>query len=159
MVTLSLQVKPDSKPYQSPQRCIAYAPQWPFKEELEHLQQQDIIMPIGIDETAEWYNNFALVPKLNRKVRLYLDPARLNPTLKRPVHRGPVLSDIFPKLYNVLYLCLIDVSLGYHNLKLDVKSLYLTTFACQFGRYRYKRLPFGPACAGYMFQRKIDKIF
>ena len=31
----SLQVKPDSKPYQAPLRHIAYALQKPFKEELE----------------------------------------------------------------------------------------------------------------------------
>ena len=40
----------------------------------------------------------------------------------------------------VSYLSIIDGSSGYHNLKLDEKS-YLTTFACQFGRYRYKQLP------------------
>ena len=33
------------------------------------------------------------------------------------------------------------------------------TFACQFGRYRYKWLPFGTTPAGDMFQRKIDEIF
>ena len=33
------------------------------------------------------------------------------------------------------------------------------TFACQFGRYRYKWLPFGAVPAGYMFQRKINEIF
>ena len=32
-------------------------------------------------------------------------------------------------------------------------------FACQFGRYRYKKLPFGAALAGPMFQRKIDEVF
>ena len=32
-------------------------------------------------------------------------------------------------------------------------------FACQFGRYRYKRLPFVAAPAGDIFQRKIDEIF
>ena len=49
-----------------------------------------------------------------------------------------MLNDILPKLTNVRYLSLIDVSSGYHNLKLDDESLYLTTFACQFGRYKYK---------------------
>ena len=34
----SLQLKPDSKPYQVPPRCVVYALQKPFKEELEHLQ-------------------------------------------------------------------------------------------------------------------------
>ena len=32
-------------------------------------------------------------------------------------------------------------------------------FACQFGRYRYKQLPFGAAPAVDMFQKKIDEIF
>ena len=100
-----------------------------------------------------------LVPKANGKVRLCLGPARLNQVLIRPVHRGPTLHDIFPKLNNVKYLPLIDESCSYHNLKLVDKSSYLTAFACQFGRYRYKRLPFGAASTADMFQHKIDEIF
>ena len=57
------------------------------------------------------------------------------------------------------YMSIIDASSGYHNLKLDMQSSYLTTFACQFGRYRYKHLPFGAVPAGNMFQHKIDGIF
>ena len=57
------------------------------------------------------------------------------------------------------YMSIINVSLGYHNLKLDKQSSYLTTFACPFGRYRYKHLPFGTALVGNMFQHKIDEIF
>ena len=70
-----------------------------------------------------------------------------------------MLDNIFPKLNNAKHLSLIDASFGYHNLKLDERSLYLSKFACQFGRYRYKRLPFGTATTGDLFQRKIDEIF
>ena len=73
--TFSLQLKPNSKPYQAPPGCVAYALQKPFKEELEHLQKMDIITPLGIDETFEWCNSFVLVPKGNGKVWLCLDPA------------------------------------------------------------------------------------
>ena len=72
--TFSLQLKPDSKPYQAPPRHVAYILQKPFKEELEHLQKMDIITPLGVDKTAEWCNSFVLVPKGNGKVRLCLDP-------------------------------------------------------------------------------------
>ena len=68
-------------------------------------------------------------------------------------------NGILPKLNNVQYMSIIDVSSDYHNLKLDKQSSYLTTFACLFGRYRYKQLPFGAVLAGDMFQCKIDKIF
>ena len=56
-------------------------------------------------------------------------------------------------------MSIIDVSSGYHNLKLDMQSSYLTTFASLFGRYRYKHLPFGAVPVGNMFQHKIDEIF
>ena len=108
---------------------------------------------------AEWCNSFVLVTKPNGKVRLCLDPARLNYALTRPVHRGPTLDDIIPKLNNVKYLSFIDASSGYHNLKLDQRSSYLTSFACQCDRYRYKRLPFGAASTGDMFQHMTDEIF
>ena len=60
---------------------------------------------------------------------------------------------ILPKLRNEHYRTLIDVSSGYHNLTLDKQSYYLTTFACQFGRYRFSRLPFGVTLAGDIFQQ------
>ena len=155
----SLQIKHDSKPYQAPPRHVAYAPQKQIKDELDWLQILDIITPLGVDKTAEWCNSFVLVPKANGKVRLCLDPVRLNQVLIRPVHRGPMLNDILPKLNNVKYIPIINVSSRYHNLKLDKKSSYLMTFACPFGRYRYKELPFRAAPVSKMFQCKIEKIF
>ena len=56
-------------------------------------------------------------------------------------------------------MSIINVSSGYHNLKLDKQSSYLTTFSCPFGRYWYKHLPFGAVPVSNMFQRKIDEIF
>ena len=95
-----------------------------------------------MDERAEWCNNFAPVPTSNGKVRL-VDLVRQNQTLILSVLRGPKLNDIFQKINNIKYFSLIDASSSCHNLKLDERSSYLTTFTCQFGRYRYKRLPIG----------------
>ena len=119
----------------------------------------NIITPLGVDETSEWCNSFVLVPKANGKVRLCLDPAQLNHALIRPVHRGPTLNNTLPRLNNVQYMSIIDASSGYHNLKLDKQSSYLTTFSCPFGRYQYKHLPFRAVPVGNMFQHKIDEIF
>ena len=138
---------------------MAYALQKPFKDELEQLQKMAIITPLRIDETVEWCHSFVLVPKANDKARLCLDLARLNQALIRPIHRGPTLNDILPKLNNVKYMSIIDTSLGYYNLQLDTKFSYLTTFACPFGRYHYKCLLFVAALEDDMFQHKIDEIF
>ena len=58
--TFSLQIKTGSKPYHVLPRCVAYALLNQFKKELEWLQQQDIVKPLGVDETAEWCNHFVL---------------------------------------------------------------------------------------------------
>ena len=84
--TFLLQLKPDSKPCQVPLRHVAYALQRQFKDELDCLQNLDLITPLGVDKMLEWCNSFVLVPKANGKVRLCLDPVRLNQALIRPVH-------------------------------------------------------------------------
>ena len=109
---------------------MAHALQKPFKEELKWLQELDIITPLEVDEMAEWCNSFVVVPKVNGKVQLCLDPVQLNQALNRLIHRGPTLSDILPKLNNVQFMSIINASLGYHNIKLDNQSSYLTMFAC-----------------------------
>ena len=119
----------------------------------------DIITLLGVDKMAESCKSFVLVLKANSKVRLCLDLVRLNLVLIGPIHGGPTLNDILPMLNNVKHMSIMDASLGYHNLQLDTKSSYLTTFMCPFGRYHFKCLLFGEVPAGDMFQHKIDKIF
>ena len=71
---------------------------------------ENIITPLGMDETSEWHNCFVLVPKLHEKVWPCLDLARLNQTLISLVHRKPSVNDIFPKLTNAKNMTLIDAS-------------------------------------------------
>ena len=79
------------------------------------------IVPLGVDKTSECSNSFALVPRANGKVRLCLNPLQLNKALIRPIHGGPTLNYILPKLTGVKDLTLIDTNSGYHNLKDDEK--------------------------------------
>ena len=75
---------------------------------LHWLQRMDIITPLDVDKMAEWCNSFVLVPKPHGKVRLCLVPAMLNQALMRPIHRGPTLNNILPKLNNVKYMSIIE---------------------------------------------------
>ena len=74
----------------------------------KNQSKQDIIIPLGIDETAKWCTSFILLPKPNGNVRLCLDPVRLQQTPIRSVSRSPTLNDIFPKPNNAKYLSLAD---------------------------------------------------
>ena len=74
------------------------------------------------------------------------------------VHRGLTLNTFLPGLIGVKFCMLIYVSPGYHNLKLDDKSSYLT-FECLFDKYQYVRLPFQASPVGDIFQKKISQLF
>ena len=92
-----------------------------FKEGWLQKDQIIVHVPLGVDEKLEWCNSFVLGPIPNEKVWLCLDPARLNQALIRLVQRGPIVSNIPPRVGHIRY-----ASLGHHNLKFDGKS-YLTT--------------------------------
>ena len=65
-----------------------------------------------------------LVQNANGKVWLCLDTTRFYKALIRPIHRGPTLNDILPRLAGFKFITLIHTNSGYHNLKLDKQSLY-----------------------------------
>ena len=86
-------------------------------------------------------------------------PCTLNQALIRPIHRHPTSNDILPKLTNAHFMTIIDASSHYHSLRLNEEPMYLTMFTCQFGRYRFTRLPFEVMPVDDVFQQKRDKIF
>ena len=49
--------------------------------------------------------------KAKWNVIFYINPASLLEALIQPVHSGPTVNDIFPKLNNVKYFTLTDESL------------------------------------------------
>ena len=139
---------------------MVYTLQEPYKGKLKGLKRQQIIDPLGMDEICKWCNSFTLVPKVNGKVRLCLDPARLNKVIISNIktHR-PTMYDILPRLAGRKYLTIIDANSGYLYLKLDEKLSHLTTFSFPFSRYRNVRLPYGAAPAGDMFKKKKVELF
>ena len=53
---------------------------------------------------------------------------------------------------------MLDAKSGFHQIKLDEASSFLTTFNTPIGRYRWLRLPFGLNCAPEIFQRIMDQM-
>ena len=51
--TFLLQIEDNVKPYQVPALCEIYVLKKLFRKELERLQEQQILTPLVVDETAE----------------------------------------------------------------------------------------------------------
>ena len=128
-----------------------------LKQELDRMQEQDVIAKVA--EPTDWVNSLVVVEKPNGKLRVCLDPRNLNKAVKRPHYNMPTLEDAVAKMAGAKFFSKLDAQSGYWQIRLDENSSYLTTFNTPFGRYRFKRLPFGIISAQDLFQQKMDEIF
>ena len=123
-----------------PSRKVPIAIQDAVKEELDQLVNKGVLVPVT--EPTEWVSQMAVVHKPNGKLRICIDPQPLNAALKHEHYRLPVLDDVLPELKDAIFSKL-DVKEAYWHVRLDEASSKLTTMITPFGRYMWKRLPFG----------------
>ena len=100
-----------------------------------------------------------LPQQAEREVKALLDPKDLNAAIQRERHVTPTIEEILPKLADDKVSSIVDAKCGYWNVGLHEESSYLTTFNSPFGRYRFKRMPFGLRMSQNVFQTKIDQTF
>ena len=94
-----------------------------------------------------------------KKVRLCLDPWDLNKNIRREHYYSRSIDEIFPLLHREKFFSVVDKTKGYWHVELDHESSLLCTFNTPFGRYRFKRLPFGIVVSQDIFQRRLDDIY
>ena len=82
----------------------------------------------------------------------------MNNVIRRENYPLPVIEDIATRLSDTQVFTLCDVKSGFWHIELDEESSKLTTFNTPFGRYKWKRLPFGICSAPEVFQRKMHEL-
>ena len=82
----------------------------------------------------------------------------LNKAIKRQHYRLPSAEELFAEMSGAMYFTKLDASNGYWQIKVDNESSNLLTFNTIFGRYKFKRLPFGIHSASEVFQQEISDI-
>uniref|UniRef100_A0A8C7X6F1 ribonuclease H n=1 Tax=Oryzias sinensis TaxID=183150 RepID=A0A8C7X6F1_9TELE len=124
------------------------------KEELVRMEQNDIIK--YVIKPTEWCA--PMVPVLKKhtgKARICVDLTKLNKSLKRERYILPTSDEITSKLSGATVFSSLDAASGFWQIPLHPDSCELTTFITPFGRYCFKRLPFGITSAPEIFQRKM----
>ena len=148
-----IEIRDYVKPVVVPIRKIPYALKSKLKEELQRMVTLDIIEPV--EEPTEWVNALVVVSKPNGKLRICLDPRPLNKAIKRQHHRLPTTEEIIAEMSGACYFSKLDAASGYWQIRVDEESSNLLAFGPPFGRYRFKRLPFG---IHSVFQAEIASI-
>ena len=144
--------------FQSVPRVVPIALLPKIKKELNKLVKLQVIK--SVDFPTDWCSPIVVVPKYNKEeICLCCDYTKLNTSVKRPVFPVPKVDVALAKLKGARIFSRLDAKAGFHQIKLDTESQYLTTFITLFGRYVYTRLPFGINCAPDYFSKMFSDLF
>jgi len=111
-----------------------------------------------ISEPTEWCLPIVVVPKSNRQIRICVDLRQPNREGNRERYILPTLDDAASKMSGAIVFTHLDLTSGYYHLMLHPDCAKLTTFITPFGRFFFKRLPFGLTSASEIFQRRMTEL-
>ena len=151
-----IRLDPTVEPVQHAPRRVPLALKDRLQETLDSLAQQNIISPVT--EPTPWISSMVVVPKNNGSLRICSDPKDLNRAILREHYPLPTIDDIATRLHGAKIFSTLDMRSGFGQVVLDESSSHLTTFQTPFGRYRWKRMPFGICSAPEVFQRKMHEL-
>ena len=138
------------------QRTVAAPLQEKVLEKIKELEERKIIKKVT--KPTEWISSMVVTRKKDNTVRICLDPKELNLVIQREHFPLPTIESITPKLNKAKFFTVMDVKDGFWHIELDRKSQELTTFNTPWGRYMWKRLPFGICSAPEVFQRRMTDM-
>ena len=154
--TYHMEIKDDVSPVVVPPRKIPFALKDRLKKELDHMETMGIIEKV--EKSTDWVNALVVVEKPNGKLRICLDPRPLNQAIKRQHYRLPTTEEIISEMAGAKVFSKLDASNGYWQIAVDDPTSDLLTFGTTFGRYKFKRMPYGIHSASEIFQLEISKI-
>ena len=70
----------------------------------------------------------------------------------------PTIEEVTTRLTNAKLFTVLDAKSGFWQVELDEPSSYLTTFNTPFGRYWWKRIPFGINSAPEVWQQRMNQL-
>ena len=123
---------------------------------LDEMETEGIIAKVA--EPTPWVSSMVVVRKKNGDVRICIDPRDLNQAIKRCHYLMPTIEEIVARLPRAKIFSVLDAKSGFWQVKLSEESCKLTTFNTPFGRYYWKRMPFGIKSAPEVWQRKAHEF-
>ncbi|UYV76843.1 K02A2.6-like [Cordylochernes scorpioides] len=156
-IPYEIKLKEGAKPYSiyTPRR-VPIPLMKELQMELERMTSNGVIEKV--EGSSEWCSPMVLVAKPSGKLRICVDLSILNQNILRETHPIPVVEHTLAQLKGAKLFTKLDANSGFWQIPLSSESSALTTFITPFGRFRFKRLPFGISSAPEIFQKRMGQI-
>ena len=153
----NIKIDKNAKPIVHPPRKVPVTLRPKIQKELKRMEELDVIEKV--EEPTDWVNSMVTIIKPNGKLRICIDPRDLNKAVKRDYYPMTTIDEIVTRMPNAKVFSVLDARSGFWQVKLDTPSARLCTFNTPFGRYMFKRLPFGLSSSQDVFQRIMSEMF
>ena len=124
------------------------------KEEINKLLEAGVMR----NSHSSWSAPIIVVPKGDGGKHLVIDYRALNKVMRKFIWPMPKVEDIFSQLNGAKYFSTLDLSAGYHHIRLTTDSIPKTAFTSPFGKYEYVKVPFRLAQAPAYFQELMTGV-
>uniref|UniRef100_A0A4D5RCR6 RNA-directed DNA polymerase n=1 Tax=Ixodes scapularis TaxID=6945 RepID=A0A4D5RCR6_IXOSC len=152
-----IRLQPDAVPFSlSVARRIPIPLREVVRKELQKMEQEGVIR--RVDTPTPWCAGLVVVPKATGGHRLCVDLTKLNRVVLRERHILPTVDQVLGLLGDATVFSKLDAKSGFYQVKLAEQSQELTTFITPFGRYCFRRMPFGITSAPEFFQKQMSRI-
>ena len=155
-VTYDAKMKPDVAPVINPPRRVPHPMLKRLKSSLDKLVKQDIIEPIT--EPTEWVSSLVIAEKNSGELRLCIDPRSLNKGIMREHFPMRTVEDVAACLTGKKVFSVLDAGQAFYQIQASDQTAKLLTFNSPFGRYKFKRMPFGLSSAPEVWERTITSL-
>lgn len=134
---------------------IPHAHQNEINRQVDDMLKNEIISP----SFSPYNSPMLLVPKKNledfKKWRVVVDFRNINKKVVTDVFPLPRIDEILDQLGRARFFTVLDLSSGFHQIKIDENSKKFTAFSTNSGHYHFNRLPFGLKLSPNAFQRMM----
>ncbi len=134
-----IDLEPDVKPVYTRMYRLSPAERRAAADTVTDLLKRGLVEP----STSPWSSSIVMAAKADGSLRACVDYRRLNALTKR--NRAPLWrqDDLFDMLHGAKYFSSLDLTQGYHQIRIAQSDVERTAFAAPGGLYQFKMLPFG----------------
>jgi hypothetical protein len=151
-------LKKDAKPYQGRYYNIPKAFESSTRKEVERMCDIDVLRKRTFDNDFPWAAPSFVQVKKTGDVRILTDFCKMNLSIERKSFPLPRIGESIQKIEKFKSATALDLPQGYYSILIDEKTQKICTTVLPWGKYAYKRLAMGIACAPDIFQSIMMEI-
>ena len=150
----SIELKPNAPPVKQRDYRRGSAENATLKELLDQMLREGQIRP----STSPWSSPVLLVKKSDGSWRFCVDYRALNAATKKNSYPLPDITTCLDQLHGARFFTSLDLRSGYHQIRMEPKSVPYTAFTTRYGSYEFLVMPFGLCNAPATFQSTMNNL-